>query len=197
MTTPSTDKTTAGGTTGAARTTTAAETTAATGATGSTGAPGTTGAAGAKRASSGYSAAATSTRPQASVSHVQHLAERAFLIPVGASLVVRDDFVSTVRGFATRYVTRAGIERELRRYERRGSITRNRFERSLRRRRSRIERELRERQNRMERAVRQNRRRVEREVRTVRKDLGKRSDIVSARVEKLVSNAQELIGSIP
>jgi hypothetical protein len=110
--------------------------------------------------------------------------------------VVRDDLASTVRGFATRYVTRSGLERELRRYERRGGAARHRFERNLRRRRNRIERELRQRRNRMERAVRQNRRRVEREVRTVRKDLGKRSDMVTARVEKLVSDAQELIGSI-
>jgi hypothetical protein len=186
MTTPNTDKTAAVETT-AAKTTPAA---------GTTVAAKTSGATRTKRASSGYSAAATSTRPQASIANVQHLAERAILIPVGASLVVRDDIVSTVRGFATRYVTRTGIERELRRYERRGSVTRNRFERSLRRRRNRLERELRQRRNRMERAVRQNRRRVERDVRTVRKDLGKRSDIVSARVERLVSNAQELIGSI-
>ena len=149
-----------------------------------------------KRASSGYSAAATSTRPHATVATVQHLAERAILIPVGAGLSVRDDLVSTVRGFATRYVTRAGLGRELKRYERRGGVARNRLERGMRRRRNRLERELRQRRNRMERAVRQNRRRVEREVRTVRKDLGKRSDIVTARVEKLVSNAQELIGSI-
>jgi hypothetical protein len=154
----------------------------------------TTSAAG-KRAALGYSAA-TSTGAHASVSSVQHLAERALLIPVGASLVVRDDLVSTVRGFATRYVTRAGLEREFKRYERRGGVARSRLERSLRRRRNRIERELRQRRSRMERSVRQNRRRVEREVRTVRKDLGKRSDIVTARVEKLVSDAQELIGSI-
>jgi hypothetical protein len=139
---------------------------------------------------------ASSTRPQTAVRQVQHLAERAILIPVGAGLVVRDDIVSTVRGFATRYVTRAGLERELRRYEKRGGVVRTRLERRIRRRRKGIERELRTRRSRMERAVRQNRRRMEREVRIVRKDLSRRSDMVSARVEKLVSDAQELISSI-
>jgi len=141
------------------------------------------------------SPAANSTRPESTVSNVQHLAERALLIPVGAGLVVRDDIVSSVRGFTTRYVTRAGLERELKRYERRGGVARNRLQRNIRRRRRRMERELSQRRNRMERAVRQNRRRMEREVRTVRKDLGKRSDMVTARVEKLVSDVQELIDS--
>jgi hypothetical protein len=138
----------------------------------------------------------SSTQPQTTVANVQHLAERVILIPVGASLIVRDDIVSTVKGFAARYVTRAGLGRELKRYERRGGVARNRLERNITRRRRRVERQLRTRRNRMERAVRQNRRRVEREVRTVRKDLGRRSDMVTARVEKLVSDAQELIGSI-
>jgi hypothetical protein len=152
--------------------------------------------AGARMTATQRSPATNTTRPETTVASVQDLAERVILIPVGASLIVRDDIVSTVRGFATRYVTRAGLERELKRYERRGGVARNRLERNIRRRRKGFERQLRSRRNRMERAVRQNRRRVEREVRTVRKDLGRRSDMVTARVEKLVSEAQELIGSI-
>ena len=42
--------------------------------------------------------------------------------------------------------------------------------------------------------MRQNRRRFEREVRSVRKDLERQSGLVGARVEKLVSDAQGLIG---
>lgn len=125
--------------------------------------------------------ATDSTQPQTTVQQVQQVAERAILVPVGASLVVRDD----IKGLANRYGTRAGLERELKRYEKRGNTARTRLERRLRQRRTRIER-----------AVKQNRRRVQREVGTVREDLVKRSDIVSTQVEKLVSTAQELLGSI-
>jgi hypothetical protein len=129
------------------------------------------------------------------VEQAQLIAERAVLVPVGASLLARDNLVSTVKGLATKYRTLNGLERELKRYERRGATARNRFERQIRRSRTRFERELRQRRSLVERTVRQNRRRVEREARSVRKDLGKRSGIVSSRVEQLVSDAQGLIGS--
>ena len=129
------------------------------------------------------------------VGQVQQIAERAVLVPVGAGLVARDNLVSTVRGLATRYRTRAGVERELKRYERRGASARNRLERQVRRTRTKFERELRQSRTRFERTVRQNGRRFEREVRSVRRDLGKQSGFVSARVERLVANAQELISS--
>jgi hypothetical protein len=112
------------------------------------------------------------------------MAERALLVPVGASLLARDNLVSTVKDLATKYRTRSGIERELRRFERRGVTARNRFERQVRRSRTRFERQ-----------VRQNRRRLEREVRSVRRDLEKQSGMLGSRVEKLVTDAQGLIGS--
>ncbi len=128
----------------------------------------------------------TSTQPKTRAEQVQHVAERVVLVPVGASLLVRENLVSTVKGFATKYRTRAGLEREIRRYERRGVTARNRFERQVRKTRTRFEREMRQRRNRVERTVKQNRRRVERDLRTVRKDTG-------ARFEKLVANAQDLL----
>ena len=137
----------------------------------------------------------TSTQPKSPVDQVQLLAERAVLVPVGASLLVRDNLVSTVKGLATRYRTRTALERELKRYERRGATARNRFERQVKRTRARFERQMRQRRSLVERTVKQNRRRFEREVRSVRKDLEKQSGIVGARVEKLVSEAQGLIGS--
>jgi hypothetical protein len=109
--------------------------------------------------------------------------------------MARDNLVSTVKGFATKYRTRASLERELKRYERRGVTARNRFERQVRRSRTRFERELRLRRGRVERTLKQNRRRVERDLRTVRRDLGRQSDTVAARFEKLVSNAQEILNS--
>jgi hypothetical protein len=117
------------------------------------------------------------------------------LVPVGASLVARDNLVATVSGLVSKYRTRSGFEREIRRYERRGATARNRLERQVRRTRTRFERQLRQRRSLVQRTVRQNRRRFEREVRSVRKDVEKRSGMVGSRVEKLVSDAQELINS--
>jgi hypothetical protein len=130
------------------------------------------------------------------VQQVQHIAERVIMVPVGATLVVRDNIVSTVKGLATKYSSVDGIERELDRYEKRGNKARTRLERQVRRRRTKLERELTQRRRKVERAVAQNRKRVEREVRTVRKDVTKPYGMVSGRVEKLVANAQDLIGSI-
>jgi hypothetical protein len=135
-------------------------------------------------------ATTTSTQPKTPVAQVQEIAERAVLVPVGAGLVARDNLVSSVKGFATKYRTRASLERELKRYERRGATARNRFERQVRKTRTRFERELRQRRNRVERTVRQNRRRLEREVRAVRKDFERQSSLVSSRAQKLVSDAQ-------
>lgn len=132
----------------------------------------------------------TSTKPKTPVEQAQLIAERAVLVPVGASLVARDNLVSTVRGLATKYRTRTGFERDIKRFERRGNTARNRFERQVRRTRTKFERELRQRRTRVERTVNQNRRRVEREVRSVGKDIGRQSGTLSARVEKLVAEAQ-------
>ncbi len=134
--------------------------------------------------------AATSTAPQKTgIELVGDYAERVALIPVGATLLARDNLVATVRELGTKYQTRTGIERELKRYERRGSTARNRFERQVRRSRTGFERELRQRRNKVQRAIRQNRRRLETQVRSARKDFEKQSGIVGDRVEKLVSRS--------
>ena len=138
----------------------------------------------------------TSTQPKTRVAAAQELAERAVLVPVGAGLLAGDNLVSTVKGFATKYRTRASVERELKRYERRGASARNRFERQVRRTRTKFERELRQRRTRVERTVKQNRRRVEREVRSVRRDLERQSGTIGARMEKLVSEAQGRLSSL-
>ncbi len=128
------------------------------------------------------------------MAQVTDLAERAVLVPVGASLIVGGEVVSTVKDLASKYGSRAAIERELKRFERRGATARNRFERQVRRQRTRVERELRHRRTRVERTVKQNRRRLEREVRQARRDFEKQSNVVTNRVEKLVTDAQGLIG---
>jgi hypothetical protein len=139
------------------------------------------------------SATTSSTQPKTQVQQVQEIAERIVLVPVGASLLARDNLVSTVKGLTTKYRTRAGVERELKRYERRGVTARNRFERQVRKTRTRFERELRQRRTRVERSVKQNRRRLERDLKSVRRDLEKQTNQLSTRVEKLVSDVQELL----
>jgi hypothetical protein len=138
----------------------------------------------------------TSTQPKTRVEQAQALAERAVLVPVGAGLLARDNLVATVKDLTTKYRSRTGLEREIKRYERRGVTARNRFERQMRRSRTRVERELRLRRNRVQRTFKQNRRRFEREVRSVRRDLEKQSGTVSARVEKLVSDAQDRLPAV-
>jgi hypothetical protein len=141
-----------------------------------------------RRTTAKRQATTTSTQPKTPVEQAQELAERVVLVPVGASLLARDNLVSTAKGFATRYRTRASFERELKRYERRGVTARNRLERQVRRSRTRFERELRQRRTRVERTIKQNRRRVERDIRSARRDTG-------ARFDKLVADAQELLNS--
>jgi hypothetical protein len=149
-------------------------------------------ASGSTRKSAG--SASTSTQPKTRTEQVQVLAERAVLVPVGASLLARDNLVSSVRGLATRYRSRSSLERELKRFERRGATARNQFEREVRRTRTKFERELRRRRNRVERTVTQNRRRVELEVRSVRKDLQKQGEIVTSRVDGLLTGVQQRLG---
>jgi hypothetical protein len=108
----------------------------------------------------------------------QQIAERAMLVPFGAGLVAQENFVSTVRGLATKYGTRASVEREIKRYEQRGATARNRFERQVRRTRTQFERALRERRSTLEQAGA----RLEREVR--------RSPIVNNPAARFVAGAR-------
>ncbi len=98
-------------------------------------------------------ASATRAESKVRVNQVQQIAERAVLVPVGASLMARDNLVSTVKGLAGKYGNRTSVERELQRYERRGSTARNRLERQVHHTRTRVERELRQRRNRVEKLV--------------------------------------------
>ena len=154
----------------------------------------------ARKSPSGTSRRPTSTRtrrkqPRTPVEQAQAIAQRAVLVPIGATLVARDNLVRTVKSLAPKYTTRSGLQREIKRYERRGVTERNRFERQVRHTRSRLEDGVQHRRSNVEKTVRENRRRLEREVQSVRKDIGKQGDAVSKRVDKLVSDAQGLIGN--
>jgi hypothetical protein len=116
------------------------------------------------------------------VDRVAEYAEKAVLVPVGAALIARDNVVSTVQELRTSYSSPEKAQRELRRFERRGTTARNRLEREVRKTRTRVERELRQRRTRAQRLIKRNRTQVERGLKQRRKDL----DLVSARVENVV-----------
>jgi hypothetical protein len=118
-------------------------------------------------------------------------------VPVGAVLIARDNFVSTVDGLRTTYSTREKAERELRsdlrRFERRGTTARNRAERQVKKTRTRVERELRQRRNRVQRDLKRNRTRLEREVKSLTKDLDKRTDVVAKNVELVSARVENAV----
>ena len=77
----------------------------------------------------------------------RNVAERAALVYVGATLEARDRALGLVNGIADRFGSRTAAERELnkdiRRFERRGTTARNQLERDVRKARTRLERVVR------------------------------------------------------
>lgn len=84
-------------------------------------------------------ARSTSTRPATRTARAQQLAERAVLIPVGAALEARDRVAGTVDVLVTTTRSRASLEQQLRRFERRGGSVRTQLEREVRRTRTQLE----------------------------------------------------------
>src|SRR5512142_2025875 len=83
----------------------------------------------------------SSTRPATRAARAQLLAERAVLIPVGVALEARDRVAGTVGAVVTTTRSRRALERQLRRFERRGGSARTQLEREVRRTRTRLERQ--------------------------------------------------------
>jgi hypothetical protein len=77
------------------------------------------------------------------------------------------------------------VQRRLAKYEKRGAKARNRFERQVRATRKRFERDLRQRRS-----------RVQGDLRSAREDITRQSSAFSSRVERIVSDAQQRIGSV-
>jgi hypothetical protein len=76
------------------------------------------------------------------------VAESALLVPVGAVLEVRDRLVGAIQPWTSRTSAERELNRvrkDVRRFERRGTVARNRVVRQLRQRRNRVVRELRKR----------------------------------------------------
>jgi hypothetical protein len=152
----------------------------------------------AKRRAAARRAAATRTANERTpVAQVQEYAERVVLVPVGAALTATDRVAETVteltKAYSSRETAQKRLERDLKRFERRGTTARNRFERQLKRTRTRVERELRQRRNRVERVVKRNRTRINREVKSVRRDLERQGRTARRNVEGAVTTAQEVL----
>lgn len=126
------------------------------------------------------SARTTSTRPATRTERVQALAERAVLIPVGAALEARDRVAGTVEELVTTTRSRSALEKQLKRFERRGGSARTQLEREVRRTRTRLERQ-----------TRTARRGFERQRTQARKNLDLNVEQLTTRVEKVVQNGRD------
>lgn len=132
-------------------------------------------------------------KPEATgIDAVVEQAERVVLVPVGAALIARDGVVEAVKPFRTR----TGAEKELKRFERRGTTARNRVQREVKRTRTRVERELRQRRRAAETTVTRNRTTLEKQVKQVRKDVETRAKTVRSNAETLVKDVQEQVSNL-
>ncbi|HMJ02555.1 MAG TPA: hypothetical protein VK506_06415 [Conexibacter sp.] len=130
------------------------------------------------RARPARATAATSTkRPATRAVRAQTLAERAVLIPVGVALEARDRVTGTVEELVATTRSRRALERQLKRFERRGGSARTELEREVRRTRTRIERRS-----------RSARRGIERQRTQARKTFGTNVESFTSRVENVVQN---------
>jgi hypothetical protein len=124
----------------------------------------------------------------------RNVAERAALVYVGATLEARDRVLGLAGELVNRYGTRAAAEREvnkdIRRFERRGTTARNQLERDVKKARTRLERAVRTRRREAERLLRRNRRAVEREVNAAERDAARQPNVVASRIAG-VSNRVE------
>jgi hypothetical protein len=140
-------------------------------------------------------AARAAEGPKNRAETVQAYAERAVLVQVGAALEARDRVVSTVNEVVDFTTSRAEAERQLKKFERRGSLVRTQVEREVRKTRTRVERDLRERRARLERTVRENRTRVERDLRGAERDGRGLRDNVAANVDLVTSQVENAVQS--
>jgi len=154
-----------------------------------------------RRSATAQKAAATRQLNQRNpLEQAQDVAEKAVLIPVGAALLARDRVVERVvdvaKPYRSRETAQRRIERDIKRFERRGTTARNRVERELKRTRTRVERELRQRRTRVERVVKRNRTRVEREAKSLQHDVRRQTKVAQTRVDEAVASGQKVAADV-
>jgi hypothetical protein len=139
------------------------------------------------RAAASQRVSAEAKQAESVVTQVTGVAESALLVPVGAALEVRDRLVGLVQPWTTRTSAErelGRVRRDVRRFERRGSVARNRVLRELRKRRNRMVRELRKRRGQAVRVARVRRNGAQR---TITRN-GRRTQV---RADRLVSQVQK------
>lgn len=116
------------------------------------------------------------------MAQAQQLAERVVLIPLGVALEARDRVTGAVDSLVSTTRSRRALDRQLKRYERRGGKARTELEREVRKTRTRIEREVRHGRVRAERQARDARRGFERQRAEARRALGLPVETLQSRV---------------
>ena len=127
-------------------------------------------------------ARSTSTRRATRAARAQELAERVVLIPVGAALEARDRVADTVGELVTTTRSRTALEKQLKRFERRGGSARTQLEREVRRTRTQLERR-----------TRTARRGFERQRTQVGKSLDLNVEALATRVEPLKTGVDKVV----
>lgn len=135
-----------------------------------------------KTAASTATARSSSTRPATRAARAQELAERVVLIPVGAALEARDRLAGTVEELVTTTRSRSALERQLRRFERRGGSARTQ-----------LEREVRHTRTQFERRTRTARRGFERQRTEARRNLDFNVEALSTRVGPLKTGVEKVV----
>ena len=118
----------------------------------------------------------------------RNVAERAALVYVGATLEARDRVLGLAGEFVNRYGTRSAAEREvnkdIRRFERRG-------ERDVKKARTRLERAVRTRRRDAERLLRRNRRTVEQQVNAAERQTARQPNPVASRIADVSTRVED------
>jgi hypothetical protein len=121
-------------------------------------------------------------------------AQRALLIPVGATLIARDNVVETVKPYVKRTTASREVSKNLKRYERRGNTARNQLERQLKRTRTQLERSLRQRRVKVEGLVKRNSRNIENTVKVASRDV--RAGNIQRGVERVQTGVTKTVEDV-
>jgi hypothetical protein len=128
--------------------------------------------------------------PQSGTERAIDAAERLVKVQVGAVLEVRDSLRATVEGLQSEYGTSDAAEKQIKRFERRGTKATKAAERRVKKTRTRVERELRTRRRTAEKRVTAERKRLEREARNA----AERVDAVREAVRQIdLANGAEFV----
>jgi hypothetical protein len=131
-------------------------------------------------------AAEAKQEAKSTVARAAEMAEKAVLVPVGATLVTRDRVADILDEIRKTYSTRIKTENELRKFERRGSSAFKGIERDAKKTRTRVERELRQRRAKVEKEFKA---RTE-GLKTRTEPVVKNAEFVTARVENAVQSGR-------